>query len=194
MKQAHVGRKQQRIPTPEYLSRVALHYLERYAASEASLRRVLNNRIKRAEMCHPEFAADFESKRKLAEAIDTLVAQHKKSGVINDAAFAEMKVNSLRRNGRSARAITQRLYHKGIAADLIEQALAPEDEAQDAAELDLKAARIFAKKRGMGPWLKKEATPELLRKHVAAMARAGFAFNIIKEALDTDVETVDDMF
>ena len=39
------GRRQPRKPrkiTPEYLRRVALHYLDRYSATEASLRAVLN--------------------------------------------------------------------------------------------------------------------------------------------------------
>ncbi|HCI00097.1 MAG TPA: hypothetical protein DFJ59_04830, partial [Alphaproteobacteria bacterium] len=43
----NAGRRQLRKPrkiTPEYLRRVALHYLDRYSATEASLRAVLNRR------------------------------------------------------------------------------------------------------------------------------------------------------
>jgi SOS response regulatory protein OraA/RecX len=52
-------------PTPERLANAALYYLSRYAASEASLRRVLENRVRRAAMRDEAFAADREAQAAL---------------------------------------------------------------------------------------------------------------------------------
>jgi len=49
MPQERFSRKKKipRIPTPESLANAALAYVEKYAASEASFRRVLLNKIRR---------------------------------------------------------------------------------------------------------------------------------------------------
>ena len=96
------GRKPVKIPTVQGLEGTALFYLGRYAASEASLRRVLMNRLQKAARALPQFAADEALNESLRTAIEIIIAKHKKSGALNDAAFAEMKTRSLRRAGRSA--------------------------------------------------------------------------------------------
>lgn len=171
-------------PTPERLANAALYYLSRYAASEGSLRRVLENRVRRAALADAAFAGDAQAQAALAAAIDKIVEGHKQSGVLNDAAYAEMKVGSLRRSGKSSRRIVQHLAHKGVKAELIAAALMPED-SEDDAEQEVEAARTFAKKRGFGPFRKGGATQDvkLRAKEIAALARAGFSFDVAKEVL-----------
>ena len=186
------GPKKFKIPTPQSLANIALHYLARYAASEAGLRRVLDNRIRRAAMSHPDFAADQERQSALRQEIESIIAKHRTTGAVNDAAFAEMKVNSLRRSGRSRTMITQKLKHKGLADTVIDQALQPEAD-QDAQTVELQAALRLAKRRRLGPFRNTPADANQQRKDVAAMARAGFTFDIITRALQTDLAMIDDI-
>lgn len=187
-----------RRPTPDSLSNAAVFYLSRYAASEASLRRVLENKIRRAAAQDDGFAQDAQLHATLRQAIDKIVETHKCTGAINDAAFAQMKVHSLRRSGRSSRAISQKLSQKGIAASHIAQALEPED-GTDLRQADLKAAHAFAKKRSFGPYRKEkpeEAEDKSLlqkrrSKEMASMARAGFPFDLIQQVLGGTLDAYD---
>jgi regulatory protein len=182
-------RKRIKVPTPDYLANVALHYLSRFAASEASLRRVLENRVRRAKRTHESLAADAARLEELHRAIGAIIEKHKKSGVLNDAAYAVMKVNSLRRAGRGARRIAQQLQQKGVATDIIASALAAGDgEAPDGAERA--AALVFARRRGLGPFRKtQKVMPENMRqKDYAAMARAGFSYDISRDVLGGEAE------
>jgi regulatory protein len=175
-----------RIPTAQDLEKAALFYLSRFAASESSLRRVLQNRLRKTALRNPQFAADNELRNQLHDAIDVIVGKHKKSGVLNDENFAALKISSLRRAGRSARAIRQRLGRKGVAPATIESMLAREEEGGD--EGDLKAARKLAQRRHLGSFRKGADTPEIRRKEMAIMARAGFSLDTVRLALGKDVD------
>ena len=183
-------RKHIKVQTPEYLSNVALYYLSRFAASEASLRRVLENRLRRAAMAHPSFADDKAAQENLRQAIDTIVAQHKRTGVLDDVAYADMKVRSQRRSGRSARRITQQLQLKGIAAEIIAAALKPNDDEENGEDAERKAALAFARRRGLGPFRKsqKDLPDNVRRKDFATMARAGFAYDTTRDVLGGEPE------
>lgn len=174
-------------PTPERLAHAALYYLSRYAASEGALRRVLANKIRRAAMADPAFAADKAAQAALAEAIEKIVATHKRTGVLNDAAFAETKVASLRRAGRSARRIAQSLAHKGVAAPLIDAALAAADE-ESGGGAEERAARALARRRGFGPFRKggPSADRAARLKEIASLARAGFSFDVAQKVLEAE--------
>lgn len=178
---------QRAVPTADSLSNVALHYLARFAASEAGLRRVLENRVRRAAMAHEAFAADKAAQATLRAAIETIIARHKKSGVLDDAAFAAMKARSLRRAGGSARRIAEKLQHKGIAKPLIAAALQPE-EGLGVAEAERQAALAYAKRRRLGPYRKQAADEAQRRKDYAAMARAGFAYAVAATVLGGEAE------
>jgi regulatory protein len=197
-------------PTAESLARVALAYLSRFAASENSLRRVLHNRIRRASMRSETFAADTETQHKLFEAIEGIVARHVKSGVVNDEAYAAMKLGSLRRGGRSRRFIEQKLSHNGIKRETInktfqagEDDYASDDNQDDGETAELRAAIAFAKRRRLGSFRKpinrqgqgdtdiedtdSQETLDNIRnqnrKDLATLARAGFSIDIARKAL-----------
>jgi len=179
-----------KIPTPQNLANVALHYLGRYAASEASLRRVLHNRIRRAARDNPDFAADTERQNSLRSTIETIIETHKRTGIINDAVFAETKINSLRRAGRSRRAIQQKLAVKGITSSIVAAALRQHADGDEADEVEFKAALALARRRKLGPFRKNPADEDRRRKDFAALARAGFSSAIAKRVLQT--ETTED--
>jgi regulatory protein len=182
-----------KIPTLQNLTNVALHYLGRYAASEASLRRVLQNRLRRAALDRPEFAADYEKQKALRSVIETIIEGHKKTGALNDAAFAEVKINSLRRQGRSRRAIEQKLTLKGIDRTVAAKAFDRNDEGIEPEDVERQAALKFAKRRKLGPFSVKIGDPHQQRKDIATMARAGFSFALIKAVLGHTIASEDEL-
>lgn len=184
-------RRSIQIPTTDDLAKAALRYLARYAASEASLRRTLDNRLRRAAMFHDDFAQDKAAWASLHAAIEDIVAKHKKSGVLNDAAFAETKVNSLRRAGKSAYVIKQKLGLKGVAKAVIDKALLQNNDGADPREVEIKAARALAKRKRLGPFRAGASPPEQQRKDLAALARAGFPLDIAREVLNSSIEEFD---
>lgn len=186
--------RKRKIPTVQSLTNAALDYLGKYAASEANLRRVLQNRIRRAAFDNPGFAEDQAAQALLSEAIENIVATHKRTGILDDAAFASLKTGSLRRQGVSARRIEEKLRLKGISSALTVAALEEADEGdKDSAEK--KAALLIAKKKRLGPYAKnrgEHATPEEKRaqkqKAFATLARAGFSGATIREVLGVALE------
>ena len=175
-----------KIPTPQNLANAALHYLGRYAASEASLRQVLRNRLWRAAQQHPGFSDDRDRMTALQGAIEQLIEKYKKLGVLNDAALAEAKVKSLRREGRSCRAIIQKLGMKGISRSLVKSALEKNADDVSPEEAEINAATILARRRKMGPFRKISADADVRRKDLAAMARAGFSLDIARRVLNAE--------
>ena len=179
-------KKLRKIPTPQSLANVALHYLGCYAASEASLRRVLTNRLRRAAMDRPEFRDDIETTQALMEVIEKIIASHKKTGALNDVVFAETKVNSLRRQGRSRRVIQQKLSAKGIGGDITAAALEQNADGDEPEEVEWKAALALARRRKLGSFRQKPADEDRKRKDFAALARAGFSSSIARRVLQAE--------
>lgn len=184
----------------EKLRRVAIDYLARYAASEAALRQVLERRILRQMMRDEGFAADTEKQHALRTTIDAIIASHKQTGALNDAAFAETKIASLRRSGASQKRIEQKLAHKGVAKDVVRKTLDAFDEDHDAGAseegngAEYQAALTFARKRRLGPFrtlIREELDTDAQRKQqardIAALARAGFSYDIAKRVLGEGV-------
>jgi len=182
-----------RIPTPESLAAAAVRYLSRYATSEANLRRVLKNSIRRAAAADGGFARDREAQRKLLNVIDSLIEKHRKSGALDDSAYAAAKADSLRRTGHSAKIIALRLKRDGIADSIISSVLSQEKTIAGKAELS--AALAFAKRKKIGLFRlsrpqEEKATERslLLRREFAAMERAGFSYDTAREILGGETE------
>jgi regulatory protein len=173
-------------PDAAALQDVALTYLARYAATEASLRRMLERRIDRwarlaqdAETERDTIAAQVDAAKQAARSI---VARLAAAGAVNDAAFAESKVRSLTRAGRSRRAIGAHLAAKGVSAEAQRTALSA-----NAADAELAAALVLARRRRIGPFRGGEP-PEAAgrRRELAIFARAGFSQSVAARALDTE--------
>jgi regulatory protein len=162
--------------TPERLWRRALAYLQRYAATEASLRRVLTRRaLREAEAGGPDSAA-------LAAMVDATVARAREQRLVSDLAFAEARVRRLVARGRSPAAIRAALALKGVEEGVVGQAL--RRVAEEQGDPDLGAAVAFARRRRLGPWRRGSPLPEAAERELAAMARAGFSFRIARRVID----------
>ncbi|MGO4570646.1 regulatory protein RecX [Microvirga sp. 2TAF3] len=168
-------RKPPRKVTPAYLQRAAMAYLERYASSAENLRRVLKRKVDKRCRLRGEEPAEFY------EAIDEVVEKSLRSGLVDDTRYAEARVATLRRRGGSARAIRAKLSLKGIDRATIATALEGEEGDEE------QAARALARRRKLGPYRPGERAP-YRDKDLAALARAGFSFDIARRIVDGERE------
>lgn len=181
------ARKQPRKLSTRYLENAALYYLQRYATSAGNFRKVMTRKIDRSCAFHQTAPEEFYA------FVEELVKRYISVGLLDDKGFAAAKVSSLRRQGRSKRDIQAKLQAKGLAAEDIETALAARD-AETAADDDsgesaeLIAARRLAKKKKLGPYNPRPSkdpaeAPKERQKELAALARAGFSYDVAQKAL-----------
>lgn len=104
-------------------------------------------------------------------------------GALDDHTYAEVKVRSGVRLGKSKRLIARKLREKGIEAQTAEEALAQAN--------DRLAAVAFARKRGYGPYRRHLLDDKRLAKELSAFARNGFSFELAKVVLEMDVNEAD---
>ena len=95
---------------PADLKDAALHYLGRYAASTTRLRQVITRRIGRSAKAH-----DLDP-QPLLEELERVIAMLIRTGLLNDASFAEARARSLNRRGGSRRQIAAKLAASGVSA------------------------------------------------------------------------------
>ncbi|HYG91662.1 MAG TPA: RecX family transcriptional regulator [Azospirillum sp.] len=177
--QAPRGRSAPKRVTPQYLENAALHYLERFASSAENLRRVLMRKVDRSAHAH---GTDREEG---ARWVDALIERYRASGLLNDAGYARMKAESLHRRGASSRAIREKLASKGVARDEVDKALDRVGEDVEG-DFDLTAALTLARRRRLGPYRLPEARAAHRDKDLAALGRAGFAYDIARRVVDAE--------
>ncbi|QIG79787.1 regulatory protein RecX [Stakelama tenebrarum] len=159
------------------LERLALRYVERYATTRARLTAYLDRKLRERG-----WAGEGEAdSRALAERMAEL-------GYVDDRAFAEARVSAMGRRGLGARRVTLALRQAGIESDDAE-AITPQVEA-NAGE----AALAFARRRRIGPFAQEEADRDQRERQLAAMLRAGHAFELAKKivamAPGDDIEAI----
>lgn len=182
------ARRRVRAVTAKSLENVAVHYLQRFSASSANLRRVLLRRIDRARRMDAPVAADAE------DAVETVIAKLKRLNLLDDAAFAAGKAAALRRRGTSKRQIDGRLRMAGIDADGIETAIETADAElaptvpvdENAPDPELRAAVRLAERRRLGPFRHAQDRPERRQRDLASLARAGFSLDIARRVIDAE--------
>src|SRR5436190_22835701 len=148
---------------PAALEKWALGYLERFASSAENLRRVLRRRVRRR-------TSDTEIVQRAAALIDELVERYRKSGMIDDAAYAAARARGRLARGEPLRRIAAGLAAKGVAAE--DRSAALDTLRETAPDPDLAAACAFARRRRLGPFRR---NPGDRQRDLAVFARAGFA-------------------
>jgi regulatory protein len=174
--------------TAKYLQNAATFYLERYPSTAEGLRRVLNRRVRKAEMAEAPIVDNVE--RVIAE----IVAKFVDAGMIDDKAFAQTKARALHRRGTSTRLTRQKLSMAGIDADTLDKAMAGLDQELDTdpRQREWKAATALARRRRLGPYRAKDRTEHRSR-DLAAMARAGFDYELARKVIDAvDSDALDE--
>lgn len=161
--------------TADWLFRAAAHYLERYAASTAHLKRVLERKVMRRAMLRGEEPGEF------AGLVDETVARFVELKLLDDRSFAEAKLASLRRRGSSRRHSALKLSEKGVDRETVAAVLEADETDEES------AARALAKRRRLGPHRLRDRA-ERRDKDIAALMRAGFPYSIAAAAIDAEVE------
>ncbi|CAN5907661.1 regulatory protein RecX [soil metagenome] len=166
--------------TAKYLQNAAAFYLERYPSTAEGLRRVLNRRVRKAEM----FEAPVMDNVK--QAIETVVAKFVDAGVIDDKAFAQTKARSLHRRGTSTKLTRQKLRMAGVDGETLDQAMVGLDEElhTDPRQRERRAAVALARRRRLGPFRPAAERKDRRDRDMAAMARAGFDYALAKKVID----------
>lgn len=164
--------------TPKYLENAALFYLQRFATSAENLRRVLMRKVERSARFHGTDPAEG------AQWVEALIARFVASQLLDDALYAESRAQSLRRRGASGRTIQLSLRQKGVEGEIIDAALAAADEAEEKPERA--AAARLARKRRLGPYRPPEARREHRERDLAALARAGFSYDVALAVIDAE--------
>jgi len=175
------GKPGQRPPkkaTAKHLENVALWYLQRFAASADSLRRVLLRRVDKSARAH-----DTDREEGAALVAD-IVARFRASGLLDDRIYAEGRARSLHRRGVSIRGIGARLRAKGVGAGDIEAALAALQD--EAAEPDLAAAIAYVRRRRIGPYRRGGDREAMRERDLAALARQGFDYDTARRVIEAD--------
>jgi len=162
--------KQPRRITKQYLENAALYYLQRYATSAENFRRVMRRKIMRSSAFHKTDPEEFYP------VVEDMIVRYIATGLLNDKGFAEARVSSLRRQGRSKNAIMAKLSAKGLPKTEIETALAGHDD--DSTELA--AAVKLAKRKKLG----RATEPKERQKELAVLGRAGFSYEVARAALE----------
>lgn len=162
-------RKPPKPVTSAYLERAAIAYLERYGSSSANLRRVLIRKAMRRASEAPGAG--------VMAAIDETVEKAVRSGLVDDRAYAESKLNALLRRGASTGTARAKLAAKGLERDTIAAAL------DEAAPDEFAQARRYAQRRRLGPF---RAVPDPTRRErdMAVLGRAGFSRRAARAALE----------
>ena len=174
------SRNRGRRPPPRlseaYLEAAAARYLRRFWAPTASLRRVLNKRVRAAVEAHGDDPVQG------GVWVEELLTRLTHAGVLDDAHFAAERARQLHERGIPAISIRQRLRQKGLQSEHIDAALAKVAAASP--DADLEAGRAYARRRRLGPFRQAADRPERRQRDLAAMARAGFSYDIARRVIE----------
>lgn len=180
--------------TATYLHNSGLYYLERFAASSAHFKTVMMRKVRKSCMHHTE-----QSYEDCEILVDELVARFIKTELLNDDVYVSGNVKSMRRRGLSERKIIAKLQSKGVKAETTRDALAEFYERHNInpQHSEFMSALKYARKKRLGtfydPALKGDMTPELKDKHMARLARQGFAYDVCRKLFEIDQDDAQQM-
>jgi regulatory protein len=170
--------------TKQRLTNIAKYHVERFATTAANLTRVLSRRAERARRVHGGDVREHAAW--IAEVVERMV----KTGAVDDARYALGRATTLRRLGKSPGKIRTALAGKGVARGLVDSAIADTALTLDGNDAALEAAMAYARRRRLGPFGKTIADKDEQRKQatkdMAALARAGFSYDIAKRVMTAD--------
>jgi regulatory protein len=155
------------------LLRLALHYVGRYATTEAKLRDYLHRKVRERGWAGDD-PADFED----------IIRRCVDFGYVDDRSFAEAKAGALNRRGYGERRIGAALHVAGIDRDLAASVMPDEDAA-------FTAAQTYARRKRIGPFGEGAINPAIRQKHLAAMIRAGHPFELARKFALVSPDTID---
>ena len=152
----------------EKLLKYAIYYLSKYSSSKKNLEYILKKKIRRIS---DEKKIRFHLYKEIKIIIDKL----EQLKLLNDAIYAESKINALLNQVKSKNYIKQYLIRKGVRSEVADEQISLFYEKNQ--NLEKENALKFAKKKNLTNDKKD------YEKKLAKMARAGFSYEISKEIL-----------
>ena len=175
--------------TVKYLQNAATFYVERYPGTAEGLRRVLQRRVRKAQMAAAPVVDNVQ------QAIDAIVARFVDTGMVDDRSFAQTKARALHRRGVSTKLMRRKLQLAGVDGDTLDQAMAGLDEElhADPRQREWKAAAALVRRRRLGPCRPEKDRKEMRARDLAIMARAGFGYELARKVIDApSLESLDE--
>ena len=158
------------------LTNKAFHYLGRYASTSSRLEIILRKFAQRK--------LDRAEPTLLDQIINEVTESCVRLGYVDDEAFIRSQFRQGLRSGFSKRRILLKLAQRGISRDLAEAVIDEQtSSAADKKDSELAAALIYARKKSVGPYSRAEHTSEDNQRHLARLARNGFAFDVAKQVM-----------
>jgi len=171
-----------RVMTERRLNNIAEFYIQRFATTAANLKRVLTRRCETARRAHGGEAAE------MAGWVDAVVARMVRGGAVDDARYASGRAAALRRLGKGPGKIRALLSAKGVDRAMIEAVIAETAVTDSGKDAAFEAALAYAKRRRLGPFGKATGDADAQRKQktkdMAALARAGFSYDVAKRIIN----------
>ena len=152
----------------EKLLKYAIYYLSKYSSSKKNLEYILIKKIRR-------LTDEKKIRYQLYKEIKIIIVKLEQLKLINDAIYAESKINALLNQVKSKNYIKQYLIRKGVNSVLADKQISLFYEKNQ--NLEKENALKFAKKRNL---LNDNID---YKKKLSKMARAGFSYEIVKEIL-----------
>ncbi len=169
--------------TATRLHNQALYYLDQFPTTAGKMRNVLINKSKKAAEFHEQ---DWDAVLKMIDGeIERLIA----AGILNDKLYAESKARVLSRRGKSVRMIKASLNDIQVDEENIENAVSELGGSER--QTDLQSAKNYIKRRKFGPYRASDKRHERREKDMAALARVGFGYDIVKMVIDA--ETIEEL-
>ena len=158
------------------LTNKALNYLGRYSSTSFQLETILRKFVQRKFIQADPALLD----QLIPEVINNCV----RLGYIDDEAFIRSQFRQGIKSGFSKRRILLRLSQRGINRQLAVAVMEEQiGRAADEEDSELAAALIYARKKSVGPYSRAKLGPGDNQRHLARMARNGFAFDIAKQVM-----------
>lgn len=164
------------------LEAYAVSYLARFDCTVARLRQVLLRKVGHGARKQP--SDDEESPRSsenTTQTVDAIVQRFLEVGYLNDGRFARGLARGLFSKGTAPRKAIERLKQRGVSAELAALVV---QECVASGETELVAAARLVQRKRLGWCRSDEATrKERAQRDLAALARAGFSFEVARRAL-----------
>ena len=155
----------------------ALAYLSSFSSTENKLKNVLQT-----------FSENHFKECKTTQVqkeIILIINRCKNLGYINDEEFTKNKVEKYNNAGTSRKAIILKLQTYGINKTLVNKVI--EEFFDSKANTEFKAALIFARKKSLGPFNKRNINDnfqKVLNRWFGSFARAGFNYEVAQKVLN----------
>lgn len=159
---------------------------DKEADPEAVARQIVLRQLAMGPRTRRQLTDKLQQRGCASEVIDRVLDRMSEVGLVDDQAYAQMLVRSRQQNkGLAAAAISHELRRKGVADDLIDQAL---DEVDPAVEKD-QARELVAKRLRTMHGLTREVQTRRLAAFLTLKGYgAGVSYEVIRDALETAPE------